>query len=46
MRSSDAPPTPGVLDILTRAESVLVLTTYTALFVLATIWLIRRRDLV
>ncbi|MBF6438232.1 ABC transporter permease subunit [Nocardia cyriacigeorgica] len=46
MRSTDAPPTPGVLDILTRAESVLALTIYTVVFVLATIWLIRRRDLV
>lgn len=46
MRSTDAPPTPGVLDILTRAESVLVLAIYTAVFLLTTIWLIRRRDLV
>ncbi|WP_280233397.1 ABC transporter permease [Nocardia cyriacigeorgica] len=46
MRTSAGPPTPGVLDILTRAESVLALTIYTAVFVTATIWLIRRRDLV
>ncbi|WP_228792964.1 ABC transporter permease subunit [Nocardia cyriacigeorgica] len=46
MRSTDAAPTPGVLDILTRTESVIALVSYTAVFVLATIWLIRRRDLV
>ncbi|WP_433661324.1 ABC transporter permease [Nocardia sp. CA-128927] len=38
--------TPGVLDILSRTESLIMLGIYIALFVAGTMWLMRRRDLV
>lgn len=38
--------TPGVLDILSRTESLIMLGSYIALFVAGTLWLMRRRDLV
>ncbi|MFI6167541.1 ABC transporter permease [Nocardia sp. NPDC051052] len=38
--------TPGVLDILSRTESLIMLGIYLALFVVGTLWLMRRRDLV
>jgi ABC-2 type transport system permease protein len=38
--------TPGVLDILSRTEALVVLVIYVALFVAGTLWLMRRRDLV
>ncbi|MGW4842137.1 ABC transporter permease [Nocardia brasiliensis] len=38
--------TPGVLDILSRTEALIVLTIYIALFVAATVYSMRRRDLV
>ncbi|PXX67070.1 ABC-type transport system involved in multi-copper enzyme maturation permease subunit [Nocardia tenerifensis] len=38
--------TPGVLDILSRTESVIMLGIYIALFIGGTMWLMRRRDLV
>ncbi|WP_405167609.1 ABC transporter permease [Nocardia sp. NBC_01499] len=38
--------TPGVLDILSRTESLLMLGIYIAVFVAGTMWLMRRRDLV
>ncbi|WP_069165924.1 hypothetical protein [Nocardia altamirensis] len=38
--------TPGVLDILSRTEAVVVLAIYIALFVAGTLLLMRRRDLV
>ncbi|MEV6562225.1 ABC transporter permease [Nocardia sp. NPDC051756] len=37
--------TPGVLDILSRTESLIMLGSYIALFVAGTVWLMRRRDL-
>lgn len=37
--------TPGVLDILSRTESLIMLGSYIALFVAGTLWLMRRRDL-
>ncbi|MGV9722685.1 ABC transporter permease [Nocardia beijingensis] len=46
MRTVDGPATPGVLDVLSRTESLVVLAAYLALFAVGTIWLIRRRDLV
>ncbi|MFI6870617.1 ABC transporter permease [Nocardia sp. NPDC050406] len=46
MRTDDGPATPGVLDILGRNESLIVLAAYTLAFAIGTIWLIRRRDLV
>ncbi|MFI2285415.1 ABC transporter permease [Nocardia beijingensis] len=46
MRTVDGPTTPGVLDVLSRTESLVVLAAYLALFAVGTIWLIRRRDLV
>lgn len=46
MRTVDGPATPGVLDVLPRTESLVVLAAYLALFAVGTIWLIRRRDLV
>ncbi|MFI6043120.1 ABC transporter permease [Nocardia sp. NPDC051321] len=38
--------TPGVLDILSRTESLIMLGIYLALFVAGNMWLMRRRDLV
>ncbi|MEU6828463.1 ABC transporter permease [Nocardia beijingensis] len=46
MRTVDGPATPGVLHVLSRTESLLVLAAYLVLFAVGTIWLIRRRDLV
>lgn len=37
--------TPGVLDILSRTESLIMLGIYIALFAAGTMWLMRRRDL-
>ncbi|GAA5098020.1 ABC transporter permease subunit [Nocardia iowensis] len=37
---------PGVLDILSRTEALIVLGTYIVLFVVGTAWLMRRRDLI
>lgn len=45
MRTVEGAPTPGVLDILTRAQSTIALACYVVLFVGATVYLIRRRDL-
>ncbi|MFB7721070.1 ABC transporter permease subunit [Nocardia sp. NPDC056100] len=46
LRTTTGPGTPGVLDILSRAESLLVLAAYVAVFAAGTIWLIRRRDMI
>ncbi|MGW5455619.1 ABC transporter permease subunit [Nocardia sp. NPDC003979] len=45
MRTVDGPTTPGVLDILTRGESLVVHAVYVTIFVTGTIWLTARRDL-
>lgn len=45
MRTTGGPATPGVLDVLSRNESLLTLAVYVALFVAGTIFLIRRRDM-
>ncbi|MEV0336672.1 ABC transporter permease [Nocardia sp. NPDC050717] len=45
MRSVDGPATPGVLDILTRGESFVVLAVYLVVFAGGTVWLVSRRDL-
>ncbi|MGY2061994.1 ABC transporter permease, partial [Nocardia gipuzkoensis] len=37
--------TPGVVDILSRPSAFIALGLYVAAFVIATIWLIRRRDM-
>ncbi|MFD8244480.1 ABC transporter permease [Nocardia sp. NPDC059691] len=46
MRTVDGPATPGVLQILSRTESLVVLAVYSVLFAVGTIRLMRRRDLV
>ncbi|MEV4129863.1 ABC transporter permease [Nocardia sp. NPDC049707] len=46
MRTVDGPTTPGVLDILSRTQSLIALVVYVALFAAATTWLVRRRDMV
>ncbi|SUA75617.1 ABC-type transport system involved in multi-copper enzyme maturation, permease component [Nocardia otitidiscaviarum] len=46
MRTADGPATPGVLDILTRTESFVVLAVYAVVFAGGTAWLMRRRDMV
>lgn len=46
MRTVDGPATPGVLHVLSRTESLVVLAAYLVLFAVGTIWLIRGRDLV
>lgn len=46
MRTVDGPATPGVLDILTRGESLIALAIYTVLFAGGTLALQTRRDLV
>ncbi|WP_324197711.1 ABC transporter permease [Nocardia abscessus] len=46
MRTVDGPATPGVLDVLARAEALVVLAAYLVVFASGTIWLMRRRDLV
>ncbi|MFF0541811.1 ABC transporter permease [Nocardia thailandica] len=45
MRTVDGPATPGVLDVLGRGESLVVLAVYTVLFAGATVLLQARRDL-
>ncbi|NKX89483.1 ABC transporter permease subunit [Nocardia coubleae] len=45
MRSVEAGDTPGVLDILSRSESLVALGAYAVIFAVATLWLVRRRDL-
>ncbi|MFC9968417.1 hypothetical protein ACFVH4_29675 [Nocardia ignorata] len=45
MRTVDGPATPGVLDILTRGESFVVLALYVTVFATGIIWLTARRDL-
>ncbi|MGW6426618.1 ABC transporter permease [Nocardia sp. NPDC055053] len=45
MRTVGGPATPGVLDILTRGESLALLTAYVLAFAGGTIWLMTRRDL-
>ncbi|MET9492338.1 ABC transporter permease subunit [Nocardia sp. NPDC006630] len=46
LRTTTGPATPGVLDILTRDQSLLILAAYIVLFVAGTVWLIHRRDMV
>jgi ABC-type transport system involved in multi-copper enzyme maturation permease subunit len=46
MRTVDGPTTPGVLDILSRTQSLIALVVYVALFATATMRLVRRRDMV
>ncbi|MGY2122057.1 ABC transporter permease [Nocardia gipuzkoensis] len=46
MRTVDGPATPGVLDVLARTESLVVLAAYLVVFASGTIWLMRERDLV
>ncbi|GAA5048277.1 ABC transporter permease [Nocardia callitridis] len=46
MRTTDGQAVPGVLDILSRTESLIVLGIYAVLFVAGTIVLMRRRDLI
>ncbi|MGW0248292.1 ABC transporter permease subunit [Nocardia goodfellowii] len=46
MRTVDGPPTPGVLDVLSRGESLVVLVIYLMACTVGTMWLVRRRDLV
>ncbi|MEU1549110.1 ABC transporter permease [Nocardia sp. NPDC005745] len=46
MRTVDGPATPGVSQVLSRSESVVVLVVYVVLFAACTIWLMRKRDLV
>ncbi|WP_431956243.1 ABC transporter permease [Nocardia lijiangensis] len=45
MRTVNGPATPGVLDILSRTESLTLLALYTALFAATTLTLIHHRDL-
>ncbi|MFB7877522.1 ABC transporter permease [Nocardia sp. NPDC056064] len=45
MRTVNGPATPGVLDILTRGESLGLLAAYAVVFAAGTIWLMSRRDL-
>ncbi|MFE2956913.1 ABC transporter permease [Nocardia tengchongensis] len=46
LRTVSGPATPGVLNVLSRGESLLFLAGYVVLFVAGTVWLIRRRDMV
>jgi ABC-type transport system involved in multi-copper enzyme maturation permease subunit len=46
MRTVQGEPVPGVLDILSRSESLVVLGIYLVAFAAGTILLIRRRDLI
>ncbi|MFI9505870.1 ABC transporter permease subunit [Nocardia sp. NPDC052566] len=46
MRSVKGAATPGVLDILSRTESLVFLGIYAAVFVAGTLWLFKRRDMV
>ncbi|MEV5838215.1 ABC transporter permease [Nocardia sp. NPDC052112] len=45
MRTVAGPSTPGVLDILSRTQSLIALVAYVALFAAATIRLVQRRDM-
>ncbi|MFI8977730.1 ABC transporter permease subunit [Nocardia asteroides] len=45
LRTVDGPATPGVLDILTRGESLALLAAYLLVFGGGTVWLMTRRDL-
>jgi ABC-type transport system involved in multi-copper enzyme maturation permease subunit len=45
MRTVRGPATPGVLDVLSWTESLIVLVVYVAIFVGGTLWLVRRRDM-
>ncbi|MEU2041066.1 ABC transporter permease [Nocardia niwae] len=45
MRTVDGSATPGVLHVLSRTESLVVLLVYLTLFAGGTIWLMRQRDL-
>lgn len=45
LRTVDGPATPGVLDILTRGESLALLAGYLLVFGGGTVWLMTRRDL-
>ncbi|MFI5503071.1 ABC transporter permease subunit [Nocardia asteroides] len=45
LRTVDGPATPGVLDILTRGESLALLAAYLLIFGGGTVWLMTRRDL-
>ena len=45
MRTVEGPANPGVLDILTRGESLALLAAYVTAFAGGTIWLMTRRDL-
>lgn len=46
MRTVEGPSTPGVLDILSRTQSLIALVVYVTLFAVGTMWLVRRRDMV
>lgn len=46
LRTVSGPATPGVLDILSREASLVVLAVYVILFASGTVWLVRRRDMV
>ncbi|WP_433524315.1 ABC transporter permease subunit [Nocardia pseudovaccinii] len=46
MRTVEGPSTPGVLDILSRTQSLIALVVYVGLFAAGTTWLVRRRDMV
>ncbi|MET7768142.1 ABC transporter permease [Nocardia sp. NPDC005366] len=46
MRTVRGPATPGVLEILSREESLIALGVYACVFAAGTLWLIRRRDLI
>ncbi|WP_245566987.1 ABC transporter permease subunit [Nocardia vinacea] len=45
MRTVEGPSTPGVLDILSRTQSLIALVVYVALFAVGTMWLVQRRDM-
>jgi ABC-2 type transport system permease protein len=45
MRSVEGPATPGVLNILSRNESLVALAVYVVVFVAGTLFLVRRRDM-
>lgn len=45
MRTIKGAPTPGVLDILSRPASFVVLGIYIAVFVVGAVWLVHRRDM-
>ncbi|AYF73201.1 ABC transporter permease [Nocardia yunnanensis] len=46
LRTVTGPATPGVLDVLGRGASLIVLACYVVLFAAGAVWLIRRRDMV